>query len=57
MANLLVGNPVTEASLKIAGGLFEAEFKVDTIIAVTGADVKLTLNNKPIPMWNLEISI
>lgn len=51
MANLLVGNPITEACLEIAGGLFEAEFRLDTVIAVTGADMKPTINDNPIPMW------
>lgn len=50
-ANLLVGNPVTEATLEIAGGMFEAEFEGDTIIAICGADLQPTLNNQPIPLW------
>lgn len=51
MANLLVGNPITEACLEIAGGLFEAEFTHETVIALTGADMSPTINGKPIPMW------
>ena len=50
-ANLLVGNPVTEATLEIAGGFFEAEFTEDTIIAITGADMYPTINGEPISMW------
>jgi biotin-dependent carboxylase-like uncharacterized protein len=51
MANLLVGNPITEATLEIAGGLFEAEFKHDTVIAVTGADMNPEINSKTISLW------
>jgi len=51
MANTLVGNPVTEATLEITGGMFEAEFTFDTVIALTGADAGPTINDEPIPMW------
>lgn len=50
-ANLIVGNPVTEATLEIAGGLFEAEFGIDTVVSITGTDMKPTINDQPIPMW------
>lgn len=50
-ANLLVGNPVGEAALEIAGGYFEAEFGADAIIAITGTDMKPTLNGQSIPLW------
>jgi biotin-dependent carboxylase-like uncharacterized protein len=50
-ANLLVGNPTGEAGLEIAGGYFEAEFGIDTVIAITGTDMKPTLNGAPIPLW------
>ncbi|SHJ84221.1 biotin-dependent carboxyltransferase family protein [Desulfofundulus thermosubterraneus] len=51
LANLLVGNPPGEAGIEIAGGYFEAEFGVDTVISVTGTDMKPTLNDQPIPLW------
>ncbi|WP_027356632.1 5-oxoprolinase subunit C family protein [Desulfofundulus thermocisternus] len=51
LANLLVGNPPGEAGIEIACGYFEAEFGVDTVISVTGADMKPTLNDQPIPLW------
>ncbi|MEM1944744.1 MAG: biotin-dependent carboxyltransferase family protein, partial [Nitrososphaerota archaeon] len=51
LANLLVGNPPTEATLEIAGGLFECEFGVDTMIAICGANLEPTLNGSPAPMW------
>jgi len=50
-ANLIVGNPITEAVIEIATGYFAAEFTTDTIIAVTGADFTSTLNGEPIPLW------
>ncbi|MCL6561109.1 MAG: biotin-dependent carboxyltransferase family protein [Firmicutes bacterium] len=49
-ANILVGNPPGEAGIEIAGGYFQAEFGVDTVISVTGTDMKPTLNNQPIPL-------
>jgi biotin-dependent carboxylase-like uncharacterized protein len=51
LANLLVGNPAGEAGLEIAGGYFEAEFGIGTLISVTGTDMKPALNGNPIPMW------
>ena len=50
-ANLLVGNPAGEAGLEIAGGYFEAEFEADTLISVTGTDMKPALNGQPMAMW------
>lgn len=50
-ANLLVGNPVGEAGLEIAGGYFQAEFGADTVISVTGTDMKPTINGQAIPIW------
>jgi len=51
LANLIVGNPITEAAIEITGGYFEAEFLDDAVIAVTGADMSPMLNGKEIPMW------
>ena len=50
-ANLIVGNPVTEATLEIAGGLFQAEFGVDTVVSITGTDMEPSVNGQPVPMW------
>jgi biotin-dependent carboxylase-like uncharacterized protein len=50
-ANLLVGNLPGEAGLEIAGGYFEAEFEVNAVIAITGTNMKPTINNEPVPMW------
>ncbi|MBW1650082.1 MAG: biotin-dependent carboxyltransferase family protein [Deltaproteobacteria bacterium] len=51
LANILVGNSFGEAGLEITGGFFEAQFGIDTAIAVTGSDMKPVLNEKAIPMW------
>jgi len=51
IANLLVGNDPIEATIEIAGGLFEVEFMSDALIAITGADLQPLLNNTPIDMW------
>lgn len=50
-ANLLVGNSSGEAGLEITGGYFEAQFECDTVISVTGTDMKPTINNQAIPLW------
>lgn len=51
LANVLVGNPPGEAGIEIAGGYFQAEFGADAVISVTGTDMKPTINNQPIPLW------
>lgn len=51
LGNLLVGNDVGEAGIEIAVGLFRAEFKKDTVIAVTGGDLDATLNEESLRMW------
>lgn len=51
LANVLVGNPSGEAGLEITGGFFEAQFGVDTVIALAGTDMQPTLNGQPISMW------
>lgn len=51
LANVLVGNQPGEAGIEIAGGYFQAEFEADAVISITGTDMKPTLNNEPIPLW------
>jgi biotin-dependent carboxylase-like uncharacterized protein len=51
LANILVGNASGEAGLEITGGFFEAEFRDDAVIAVTGTDMKSSINGEPILMW------
>jgi len=50
-ANLLVGNVPGEAGLEITGGYFEAEFVDNGVISLTGTDMKPTINDQPVPMW------
>lgn len=50
-ANFLVGNAVGEAGLEVTAGFFQAEFGVDTVIAVTGTPNPPSINDQPIPMW------
>ena len=49
LANLLVGNKPGEGGLEIAGGYFEAEFTVESVIAICGTDMKPTINGQQIP--------
>lgn len=51
LANLLVGNPIGEAGLEITGGYVTAEFMVDTVMSICGTDMKPTLNDQPVPLW------
>lgn len=51
LGNILVGNAAGEAGLEITGGFFEARFDIDTVVAVTGCDMKAVLNGQPLPMW------
>lgn len=51
LGNVCVGNPSGEAGIEIAGGYFEASFEDDAVIAVTGSDMKATVNDQPIPMY------
>jgi biotin-dependent carboxylase-like uncharacterized protein len=50
-ANLLVGNAPGEAGLEVTAGFFEAEFGVDTVIAVTGTPNPPAINGQHIAMW------
>lgn len=51
MGNLLLGNPLGEAGIEIAAGLFSCEFERDGVVAITGGDMGPTLNEKPINNW------
>jgi len=50
-ANLLVGNAPGEAGLEITGGYFAAEFMQDSVISLTGTNMKPAVNGQPVPMW------
>ncbi|MBI5602567.1 MAG: biotin-dependent carboxyltransferase [Deltaproteobacteria bacterium] len=51
LANILVGNPPGEAGLEITGGFLEAQFGMDTVIAIAGTDMGPTINGQAMPMW------
>lgn len=51
LGNLLVGNEPGEAGIEIVAGLFSAEFRCDSVIALTGADLGAAINEKPVPLW------
>ncbi len=51
LANRLVGNPVSAAVLETAYGGAELRFNHETRIAVTGADLHLTINQITVPIW------
>nr|WP_255426338.1 biotin-dependent carboxyltransferase family protein [Pseudonocardia sp. C8] len=50
-ANLLVGNGSDAAGLEIPLGRFQAAIVRPGTIAVTGPEVPLTRNGRPLPMW------
>ena len=49
--NKLLENPPDSAGLEIVLGGLKLEFLAETCIAVTGADLGPTINNRPVPMW------
>jgi 5-oxoprolinase (ATP-hydrolysing) subunit C len=51
LANLLVGNPPGAAGLECQFVGPSLRFQRDAVVAVTGADMKPTLDGKPMPMW------
>jgi len=51
LANLLVGNQPGAAGLECQFVGPSLRFQRDAVVAVTGADMKPTLDGKPIPMW------
>ncbi|OUR76727.1 aminopeptidase [Marinomonas sp. 42_23_T18] len=51
LANLLVGNQVTDAGLECQYLGPTLTFHYDTVIAITGADMQAKLDGEPIPMW------
>lgn len=50
-ANKLLENDANAACIEILLGNFEAEIGADTIIAITGADIPLTLNGQALDLW------
>ncbi len=51
IANLLVGNDLGEGTLEMTFQGPTMKFEEANIVAVTGADMKPTLNGKPVPMY------
>ncbi len=51
MANILVGNPRDTASLEITLLGPKLEFTIDTVIAITGADLQPRIDGQPVPTW------
>jgi biotin-dependent carboxylase-like uncharacterized protein len=49
--NKLLDNDVIDACVEILLGNFEAEFGADTVIALAGADIPVTLNSQPLNLW------
>ncbi|WP_332742325.1 5-oxoprolinase/urea amidolyase family protein [Hydrogenophaga sp.] len=50
-ANALVGNAADAAALEITLTGPTLRFNTTTVVAVTGAPARLTLNGEPVPMW------
>lgn len=51
LANLLVDNPQDEAGIEITLMGFKARALADMVIAVTGADLRPTVDGRPLKMW------
>ena len=51
LANLLVGNQVSDAGLECQYLGPTLKFHYDTVIALTGADMQAKLDDEPMPMW------
>src|ERR1700683_4394658 len=51
MANLLVGNTVGAAALECQFLGPTLKFGADTVVAVTGADMRPTLDGEAMPLW------
>ena len=55
VANLLVGNPETEAGLEITLMGLKVRVLTDLVAALCGADLQPHLNDKPLAMWCSQI--
>ena len=51
-ANRLLGNAPDAALLEIALGGVELEAQLDTWLALTGAELPLSLDGEPLPAWS-----
>lgn len=50
-ANLIVANPLNEATLEILAGSVSLKFETATLIAITGANLKPRLDGNSVPLW------
>jgi biotin-dependent carboxylase-like uncharacterized protein len=50
-ANVLVGNPPTAALLELTAGGVDLQLERPALIALTGADLGATLDDRPLPLW------
>lgn len=51
VANYLVGNEVTAATLEMTYMGCDVTFDEDRVVAITGADMSPALNGEPVPTW------
>lgn len=51
LANQLLGNPENAPQIEVTYGLFSLEAMAETTIAICGADLNATLNDKPLLAW------
>src|SRR5699024_5228558 len=51
IANVLVGNREADATIEITMFGTEIQFEKDHLIAITGGDLKPTINGEKAPMW------
>jgi antagonist of KipI len=56
LANLLVGNLESAASVEITLMGFQARFRHEAAFAITGADLQPSLNGRPLPMWTASLA-
>jgi biotin-dependent carboxylase-like uncharacterized protein len=52
VANYLVGNDESAATLEMTYAGPDLEFGEDAVVAATGADMEPKLNGEPVPMWS-----
>lgn len=52
LANQVLGNEATAAGLEITMLGPELKFNVETVICLTGAPVRMLINDAPMPQWN-----
>jgi biotin-dependent carboxylase-like uncharacterized protein len=55
VANLLVGNPETEAGIEITLMGLKVRFLTDLVVALCGGDLQPHVNEKPFEMWRSQI--